>query len=153
MNKTQKIAQRAQLDLAESVLKGLLTTLDPKLFASALNNVCAHGEVFKENFNEYLEYNDNFLQDWFKGIETLSIALKRHDSNFYENVNNLVEDIESELLKNKKLDEQQKLLISGDVSEMLKHYIDRQEDEKAKRYLKAQLNSIKKQYLIQHSKA
>lgn len=59
------------LAVAEAVIKGLLQEIGPKNFAIALNNASVHGEVFKENFDEFLDECDSFLKLWYKGVDTL----------------------------------------------------------------------------------
>lgn len=63
-------------NVTEAVLFGLIQQIGPKKFVSALNNVCSHGEVFKQNFEEFLDDNDKFLNCWFDGIQVLNKASK-----------------------------------------------------------------------------
>lgn len=58
--------------IVESVLTALVRDFGPKRFAVALNNVCCHGEVFEDSpITIDLDDDDEMMQAWFKGIETL----------------------------------------------------------------------------------
>lgn len=67
------MAKRDRLDVTEAVLKGLLKQVGPKEFVIALNNVCAHGKVFRKA-GLRLDNDDALLGEWFEGIETLNTA-------------------------------------------------------------------------------
>ena len=64
------------LAITESVLKSILQEIGPKNFAIALNNASAHGIVLNENFSEYLDDDDKFLNQWYEGIDQLIKASK-----------------------------------------------------------------------------
>ena len=64
------------LAITESVLKSILQEIGPKNFAIALNNASAHGTVLNENFSEYLDDDDKFLNQWYEGIDQLIKASK-----------------------------------------------------------------------------
>ena len=64
------------LAITEAVLKSILQEIGPKKFAVALHNASVHGSVFKENFSEYLDDEDDFLKQWYEGIDLLNRASK-----------------------------------------------------------------------------
>ncbi len=49
------------LAITEAVLKSILQEIGPKKFAVALHNASAHGDVFKEDFSDFLDDEDYFL--------------------------------------------------------------------------------------------
>jgi len=59
------------LAITEAVLKSLLQEIGPKNFAIALNNASVYGEVFKENFSEYLDDEDSSLSKWYDGSQAI----------------------------------------------------------------------------------
>ena len=62
------------LAITEAVLKSILQEIGPKNFAIALHNASVHGDVFNENFFEYLDDDDIFLTRWYEGIDQLNKA-------------------------------------------------------------------------------
>ena len=64
------------LAITEAVLKSILQEIGPKNFAIALHNASVHGDVLKENFSEYLDDEDAFLNKWYEGIDLLNKAAK-----------------------------------------------------------------------------
>ena len=62
------------LTIAEAVLKSILQEIGPKNFDFALHNASVHGDVFNENFFEYLDDDDIFLTRWYEGIDQLNKA-------------------------------------------------------------------------------
>ena len=62
------------LAITEAVLKSILQEIGPKNFAIALHNASVHGDVFNENFSEYLDDDDIFLTRWYEGIDQLNKA-------------------------------------------------------------------------------
>ena len=64
------------LAITEAVLKSILQEIGPKNFAIALHNASVHGDVFNENFFEYLDDDDIFLKTWYEGIDLLRKAAK-----------------------------------------------------------------------------
>ena len=64
------------LAITEAVLKSILQEIGPKNFSIALHNASVHGEVFKENYSEYLDDDDTFLKSWYEGIDQLNKASK-----------------------------------------------------------------------------
>ena len=62
------------LAITEAVLKSILQEIDPKNFAIALHNASTHGDVFKEDFSDFLDDEDYFLNQWYEGIEQLNKA-------------------------------------------------------------------------------
>ena len=62
------------LTITEAVLKSILQEIGPKNFAIALHNASVHGDVFNENFFEYLDDDDIFLTRWYEGIDQLNKA-------------------------------------------------------------------------------
>ena len=64
------------LAVAEAVIKGLLQEIGPKNFAIALHNASVHGDVFKDNFDEFLDDDDSFLKVWYTGVDVLCESTK-----------------------------------------------------------------------------
>ncbi len=64
------------LAITEAVLKSILQEIGPKNFAIALHNASVHGDVFAENFSEYLDDEDAFLKKWYEGLDILNQAAK-----------------------------------------------------------------------------
>ena len=62
--------------ITEAVLKSILQEIGPKNFAIALHNASVHGDVFEENFSEYLDDEDAFLKKWYEGLDILNQASK-----------------------------------------------------------------------------
>ena len=62
------------LAITEAGLKSTLQEIGPKKFAVALHNASAHGDVFKEDFSDFLDDEDYFLNQWYEGIEQLNKA-------------------------------------------------------------------------------
>ena len=62
------------LAITEAVLKSILQEIGPKNFTIALHNASVHGDVFNENFSEYLDDDDIFLTRWYEGIDQLNKA-------------------------------------------------------------------------------
>jgi hypothetical protein len=67
------------LAITEAVLKSILQEIGPKNFSIALHNASVHGKVFKENFAEYLDDEDVFLNKWYEGIS-------REQANLFEDM-------------------------------------------------------------------
>ena len=64
------------LAITEAILKSILQEIGPKNFAIALHNASVHGDVFKENFSDFLDDEDYFLKQWYEGIDQLNKASK-----------------------------------------------------------------------------
>mgnify|MGYP003585756102 FL=1 len=64
------------LAITEAILKSILQDIGPKNFAIALHNASVHGDVFKENFSDFLDDEDYFLNQWYEGIDQLDKASK-----------------------------------------------------------------------------
>lgn len=64
------------LAITEAILKSILQEIGPKNFAIALHNASVHGDVFKENFSDFLGDEDYFLNQWYEGIDQLNKASK-----------------------------------------------------------------------------
>ena len=64
------------LTVAEAVITGLLQEIGPKNFAIALHNASVHGDVFKDNFDEFLDDDDSFLKVWYTGVDVLYESAK-----------------------------------------------------------------------------
>ena len=94
-----KQIKHAKLEVAESVLRGMIADIGPEVFATALNNACVHGEVFEDGYSEFLDEKDDFIFDWYKGIESLDRAVRRHKLNYYELRNDLEGELKEVLLK------------------------------------------------------
>lgn len=73
MKKRPNDRNLAKLAVAEDVMRSVLCSVGPKLFAIALNNISMHGEIFIEQGIE-LDEKDEILGEWFDGIETLNSA-------------------------------------------------------------------------------
>ena len=64
------------LAITEAIMKSILQDIGPKNFAIALHNASVHGDVFKENFSDFLDDEDYFLNQWYEGIDQLNKASK-----------------------------------------------------------------------------
>ena len=64
------------LAITEAIMKSILQDIGPKNFAIALHNASVHGDVFKENFSDFLDDEDYFLNQWYEGIDQLDKASK-----------------------------------------------------------------------------
>lgn len=76
MSSSYNAVRIARLKVAESAMKGIMTSTGPKLFAAALNNISVHGEMFNDMGLE-LDADDQTLHEWFDGIEKLASAASK----------------------------------------------------------------------------
>jgi hypothetical protein len=86
------LTQAAQLEMIEDLLKPIIKS-NPKLFVIALNNVSSHGGVF-EDTNVWLDDNDNFLNEWFRSIDSMRAAVNRSMTDYYSKLDYVIYDLE-----------------------------------------------------------
>jgi hypothetical protein len=65
----------AKIDMAESILKALITELGPKNFAVALGNSNSHGAAFiKAGYEGALKNNDVLLNKWHDAVAQMVLV-------------------------------------------------------------------------------
>ncbi|MEK6832683.1 MAG: hypothetical protein AABY32_01435 [Nanoarchaeota archaeon] len=70
-------SSKVVVDIMEGVIRGFFTGgATPTEFVAAVNNAFFHGEIIEEDYN-LGEKNDEYLGEFYDGIEKMSSAAKK----------------------------------------------------------------------------